>query len=330
MSTDDLIDLDAPCPIGAEPASVKADQPKLEGERIHVTGVDRWLECGYRAEQYRRRAWVEPARPETVRGRGVHAAREYALKAVLAGKDLPSVEACEERAHSEVAEAFKTAADVADDALLSQMDAVADEARLYARADRLGVLPDLAPHVIEVESTIELPIQGDGLTGRYVLTGRPDAIARSPIDGRLSVPDLKTSKYAPSPATVNTSTQHSLYSALVESKHGSRPVHSIDHVRILKTKPRAALAPNQRLVDLGTGSAVVTKIPTDRDAADVGAALRRLRFVLDAREQGFAPPAAAAFMSSCHRCPHRGAQDSQQRCPWVPATRAGEETESDE
>ena len=330
MSSDDLIDLDAPvCPIDSAPAA-KAEKPKLEGERIHVTGVDRWLECGYRAEKYRRRAWVEPLRPEASRGRAVHAAREMALKAALAGRDLPPVEACEERAHATVHEDAKVALDAGDEAFAALVDAVADEARQYARADRLGVLPDLAPHVIEVETTIELPIEGDGLTGRYVLTGRPDAIARSPIDGRLSVPDLKTSKYAPSAAVVNTSTQHSLYSALVESKHGSRPVHSIDHVRILKTRPRAALAPNQRLVDLGSGSAVVTKIPTDRDSADVGAALRRLRFVLDAREQGFAPPAAAAFMSSCHRCPHRGAQDSQQRCPWVPATRAGEETESDE
>lgn len=330
MSADDF-DFPADPFADAPAAATKAtDAPKLEGERIHVTGVDRWLECGYRAEQYRRRAWFEPVRPELIRGRAVHAARELALKAALRGKDMPPVEDCEARADAFVHEEVKHALDAGDDTMADEVAALADEARLYVRADRLGVLPDLAPHVIEVETTIEVPVAGNGLTGQYVLTGRPDAIARSPIDGRLSVPDLKTSNRAPSVASVNASTQHSLYSALIEGKFGTPPVHSIDHVRILKTKPRSALKPNQRLIDIGTGTAVLTQIPTVRTPDDIAAAVRKLRFVLDAREQGFAPPAQAGFQSPCDRCVHRGAADSQQRCPWVPATRAGEEVESDE
>lgn len=308
----------------------KHEDAKIEGTRVHVTEVDRWLECGHRAQQYRTQRWQEPARPEAARGRAVHAAREFALKAFRKTGTLPPPSECEERADASVHEDTKVAAEIADDALLAEIENVAAEARLYARADRLGVLPDLAPHVVEVETTIEQEIGGDGLDGKYVLTGRPDAVARSPITGRLEVPDLKTSKVAPSVASVNASTQHSLYSALVQAKFGEPCGHSIQHVRILKTKPRSALGPNQRLVTFGgdEGSAVVTHVATDRTAEDVGAALRRLRFVLDAREQGFFPPAAAGFQSPCFRCPHRGHPDRQMRCEYVPATRAGEASEA--
>lgn len=321
-------------PFDAIPAAPreKHEDAKIEGTRVHVTEVDRWLECGHRANQYREGKWQEPARPEAARGRAVHAAREMALREFAKSGELPPVSECEEQADASVRDDTKAAADTGDDALLAEIDAVAAEARLYARADRLGVLPGLAPHVVEVETTIEVPIGGNGMDAQYVLTGRPDAVARSPITGRLEVPDLKTSKVAPSVASVNASTQHSLYSALVQAKFGEPCGHSIQHVRILKTKPRGALGPNQRLVTFGgdEGSAVVTHIATDRTPDDVTAALRRLRFVLDAREQGFFPPAPAAFMSPCLRCPHRGAADRHQRCEYVPATRAGEEVSSDE
>ena len=308
----------------------KAEKPKLEGERIHVTGVDRWLECGFRDDQYRKREWLEPFTPAKIRGHAVHAAREMALKHFRKHGALPSVEDCRGRADATVREETKSAEDLGDAAIQAEADAIAADARTYAEADRQGVLPSLAPHEIEVEETIEVQIAGEGLRGVYVLSGRPDAIARSPVDGRLAVPDLKTSSIAPSAASVNASTQHSLYSALVQSKFGEVAAHSIDHIRTLKTSPRSPLKPNQKLIPLSSGSAVLTRIPTDRTADDIAAALRRLRFVLDAREQGFAPPAAASFMSPCHRCPHRGAADKSQRCPWVPASKAGEGNESDE
>lgn len=315
-------------PIATDAPTFEA--PKIEGERIHVTSVDRFLECGFRDTQYRTRAWQEPHHEGAVRGHGVHAAREHALKEVLKARPLPSVEECEDRADTAVHEELKDTQGVPE--LDAEADKIASEARLYAKADRLGILPDLAPHVIAVEEKIEWEIEDASLTGKYVLTGRPDAVARSPIGGRLEIPDLKTSKYAPTSAAVNVSTQHSLYSALGEFRYGERPAHSIHHIRLLKTQPRSPLSETQRLIPLGEdGSAVVTMIPTDRTDDDVQAALRRLRFVLDAREQGYAPPAPASFMSPCFRCEHRGHRDPSQRCPFVPATRAGEQKEeSDE
>lgn len=290
--------------------------------RIHVTEVDRALSCLYRDAKQRSGEWQYVQRPETIRGSAVHKAREVALRAVLAGHDLPSVDDAAGIADAEVEAAWEAANLPPDDA-----DPVREEAALFARADRLLVLPSLAPHVLAVEEEIELPVSGNGMDGSYVLTGRPDSVARSPIGGRLEVPDLKTSGNAPSQAVVNSSTQHSLYSALVESKYGEKPVHSIHHLRVMAKGPRNE-KPNVRVAPLSDDpkapKGVLTTLYTERDAGGVASGLARLRALIDAREQGYALPASAGFLSECHRCPHRGHPDPSQRCRYVPATRINE------
>lgn len=296
--------------------------------RLRATGLDKFLECGVREHRYETGEWQKPEWPEALRGRVVHAARAHYLKTYMkTGGKAPSLADCEDFAEGEASKAseFDHQAVQTGEAL----DVFAD-ARPYVQLDVLGVLPKIAPHVIAVEERIDVPIRGTGIDCAYVLSGQPDAIGREPVSGRLTIPDLKTGARAQSVAEVNASTQLTAYALLARAKHGEIPTIAHHALRVLKTKPKRVTEATT-VVELPAGGfGVCDVIHSTRTADDLDSLLRRVRFVIDAREAGWFAPAAGGFASPCLRCAHRGAAAANQRCEYASATTTGEEKEDAE
>ena len=302
---------------------------------VHVTEIERFLECGYRHAMYAGQTWREDYDVPRARGTGVHKAREVAFRAYLKTGQLPALEDLEDAAAAAVSEAMKGAEEVGGDEGAAMVDAATDEAVVFVRADHALLLPLLAPHVIEVEPRFVAEIGGEGIEPRsWFLSGSPDSVGRDPTTGKLVLPDLKTGVKATSQAALNTSSQLTGYAFLAAERYGEIPVLAHHSLRILKRLPKAKPGLFWKEVKGAKGEAlvgVVERKHTERTDADLGSFLRRLNAFVSSQRAGIALPATSSnFMSPCHRCAHRGHAVASQRCPFAPAYRGGEGEEVDD
>lgn len=311
----------------APAAATEARAAKPEGTRIRATEIDRWLECGVREERYRTNRWFQKAWDYQFRGTVVHEVRKWALREYQKRGQVPDLDNAEAFGEAKTQELVEKD----DQAVVDcEWEAVWQDARPYVQLDVLGVLPRISEHILETERRLEIPIAGKGFKGKWFLTGAPDAIAKDPVVGRLTMPDLKTGKKKQSAAEVNASTQLSAYALLVREVHGEIPSIAHHALRILKSPPKDR-GPMTTVVPLPAGGfGVCDTVHTERTQEDLDAFLRRLRAVIDMREQGYFLPAAGGFQSPCVRCVHRGAEDGRQRCEFASTRTTGEEKSHDE
>lgn len=330
----------APSP-GAPGAEEESDAIPKGANVLRVTSIEKVLECGHRESMYASGAWVEPAYPERVRGRAVHAAREKALREFLRTREFPPIESIEQAAIEKVdkdltgggaAEDLMSDDDLA--ALTAERDAIVDEAVTFVRGDLALVLPLMAPHVIAVERRLHVELSGEGIDpGTWFLSGTPDSIGRDPTTGKLVVPDLKTGAKAATQAALNASSQLSGYAFLAQAHYGEIPILAHHSLRILKRLPTTR-GPHLSVATVFRPNgekavAVAERRATERSPEDLRAFVARLNVVVTAKREGIALPAtASSFMSPCHRCPHRGAAVPSSRCGYVAAFRGGEESEA--
>ncbi len=288
--------------------------------KFHASGLS--TECGYKWHMYETRRWLRPAWAPFMRGTFVHAARAWALAHYANLGELPEPHMCIEAGvqgldvrleeDAEKGTPFPTDAERA---------AVHMEASPLVVADRLLVLPKIAPHIIAAEETVEVDIGGG-----HTLTGTFDARSVDPVSGTGVVPDLKTKVKTPSKpdlAEARRSLQLAAYALLHKERFGNIPLHAIDFVWASPKGPNAKTKADRPTlttmpieVDGRKMVGAHQRVTIQRTPDDLKVVLRWLRFRVDALEAGWHPPAFQGYNSPCARCEHAGNDDLQQRCPW--------------
>jgi hypothetical protein len=287
---------------------------------IHVTEVQRWLECAHREAQYQDGSWQRTTSVPRLRGTAVHAAREESLRHFKDTGTLLDYGRALDAGYAKMDEAAER-----EPLDAGTLDDARSEAAPYIEADAVGILPALAPHVEALEETMTLPLVSSALRESYELVGRIDVLARDPITRGIVEYDLKTGTKKLSQAALNCSTQRTGYGVLIRATRGTMPRHAIDAVRILKTKPRTVTEATKVIpLPVYGGVAVSDAMTTERTDADHQAFLRRVAWVLESREAGKHAPASVGMVSPCERCNHRGHPDPAQRCGWINSWRGGE------
>lgn len=328
---------------GAERDEEEAPLPP-NARVLHVTEIDRFLECAHRSEKIRARHWHDVQDAPRSRGSGVHAAREFAFKVSLkSGGQLPPCSDLEEVARDTVrelmlgkgGEALELLPAEQAKSLEAETDATVDETIAFVRGDYGLLLPVMAPHVIAAEVKMRSAIEGPGLEpGVWWISGTPDSLGRDPTTGKLVLPDLKTSSKATTQAALNTSSQLTGYALLARERYGEIPVLAHHSLRLLKRAPKPKPGQSFRTVMSPSGAeymAVAERKMTERSDRDLASFALRVRAVIEAILAGFALPATAGnFLSPCHNCAFRGHAIESQRCEYAPAYVGGEGGSEDE
>jgi hypothetical protein len=289
---------------------------------LHASRVEE--ECAYRGHQYGVREWLAPQRVPFLRGTAAHGAREYALRCFLDTKGLPSGEDVEAAAVDAVETRVEEDAERGTPTDPAWVTEALDEALPIVRADLALAIPEIAPHVLAIEEEIVAPIDGT----EWSLSGRIDARGRNPVTGEGAIIDLKTGSPRDPQATADLSNQLSNYALLHRFKFGTIPTFALDHVWTMAKGPKPdTIKANGLLVcEVKHGdktlAGVRRRIVTSRTPDALAAALRLLRFRIDAEEAGWHAPAYGGYGSPCVRCIHFAHEDPTQRCPWRPSTRA--------
>lgn len=304
---------------------------------LHASRVE--SECLFRENKYGSREWLPAQRAPWLRGTGVHGGREYALRAYLAEKSLPPVE----EVRTATWEAIETRVEQDNERGMPSdpgdvKDAM-DEADLIVRADYALALPEIAPHVLAIEEELTVPIGDTGWT----LSGRLDARGRDPVTGTGAIIDLKTGAPRSAQEAADLSNQLSNYALLHQVHFGTIPTFALDYVWTMAKGPKADTIARDGLkvceIDAGVNDSgkpvkvcgVRRRVTTYRSADDLAAALKLLRFRIDAEAAGWHPPGFGGFMGPCGRCAHWGHADPAMRCPFRPANRtAGLSTTNEE
>lgn len=288
------------------------------GKRIlHASSIE--TECGWRDHQYATDAWHRPPWRPFLRGTAVHGARQHALSSYMAGDGLPSVKECQQIAASVAEDDAAEREQRGDHVDRDELTAAIDEALPIVEADVRLLLPQTAPMVHAVEETLDVD-----LGGGWSLVGTLDTRGKDPMTGTGLICDLKTSGKSPGSGAITHSAlslQLSAYALLHEVHFGSIPLIALQYAWTMARGPKAETIGRDGLkvcdLETGKGVGVARVIATQRSAADLDAARKRLRLRIDAEESGWHTPAYSGFMSPCHRCAHWGHEDAAMRCEFV-------------
>lgn len=278
--------------------------------------------------------WPETNTRPFMRGRAVHAAREYALTTwkgsaeKVADRKWPTFEELKEIGRSticlglggdsapwddDLGDHFWEEPDTGEKVPLHELE---KEVEPYVRFDVEHVLPRYEHlEIVAVEERWHIPIEDDELKDDYVLTGKIDLLVRETASGRLALHDLKTGTKIQQHAA-DLSPQLSGYSAGVHTLFGEWPLHALGSPRFLKKCPKD-IRPGSVVEQIDDDLwGVYETVTTDRGPNDVAAYLKRLKMVLQMREAGWFPPAKGGFMSPCQRCPHAFGK-GEQHCEYT-------------
>lgn len=281
-------------------------------------------DCSHREEMYRSGRWQSQPKPYFIRGKAVHLAREFALWAYLEHGELPALPAVTEKAVADV-EALDEEIDDREPwrrpATSEEMTEGIDAALPLIAGDYELALPKIAPSVEAVESFAELPIEDFDA----VLVGSCDIRGRDPATRTALILDLKTAAKNPGVSAqvkADTSQQLSLYAVIHNALFGEIPMHCLDYLWPGKRKPKAVdgvdVLEFDRPMPGDVKYAMRRVVTTTRSAADLDAAVRRLRVKMDAVKHGWFPPAPTSGITSpCAGCFHRANKDPEQRCEYV-------------